>query len=125
MPPTAPLFAPIRSPLGRIALWAAILTAASWLVVLSEAAPALRVPVVLAFCLAAPGAALVGPLRLRNPIMEATLSIAASIALLILVSYGMLLWGSWSTTPLLFSLTVPVVVGVAAELLRPGPSVES
>ena len=119
MPPSVSLPGATRSPLGRIAVWAAVLTGAAWLVVLGEATPALRVPVVLAFCLAAPGAALVGPLRLHNALVEAMLVLAVSIAVLILVSYGMLLWGSWAVTPLLVSLTVPVVFGVAAELLRP------
>jgi hypothetical protein len=108
-PPTA---------LEHSARWAAILTAAAWLVVLTEAPALLRVPVVLAFGLAAPGLSLVSLLRLRNPLVEAMLAIAGSIAVVILVSYGMVMWGSWTTTPLLVSLTVPALIGPLVEGLR-------
>jgi uncharacterized membrane protein len=110
--------------LDHAARWAALLTGLVWLAVLSDAPAVLRVPAVLAFALAAPGMSLVSLLRLRDPLVEAMLVLAASIAVVIMVSYGMVMWGSWTTTPLLVSLTIPSLVGVVVEGLRRRPAGE-
>ena len=107
-----------RAGLLRPSHWAAVLTAATWLVVQFQAPPVLRAPVVLGFGLLAPGLALVSLMGLRRPLLEVMLAIGTSVAILILVSYLMVTLGSWSSTTGLASLSLPVLACVPIELVR-------
>jgi hypothetical protein len=102
----------------RPSQWAAVLTAAAWLVVLFSAPPFLRVPVALAFGLLAPGLGVIALMELRQPLVEIMLAIGTSIALLILISFLMVKLGGWSTTMGLYWLSIPALAGIAVELAR-------
>jgi hypothetical protein len=102
----------------RPSQWAAVLTAATWLVVLFSAPPVLRVPVALAFGLLAPGLGVIALMQLRNPLVEVMLAIGTSIALLVLISFLMVKLGGWSTTMGLYWLSIPALAGVVVEFAR-------
>jgi uncharacterized membrane protein len=102
----------------RPSQWAAALTLSAWLVVLLSAPAVLRVPVTLAFVLLAPGLGLVTLMELRKPLVEVMLAIGTSIALLILISFGMVKLGGWTATMGLYWLSVPALVGIVVESAR-------
>ncbi len=94
----------------------------------ADAPPVLQVPLGVAYVFAVPGFALVGLLRLADPLAEAALSIAVGVAVGIAVSQGLVWWGRYTGGLALGVLTVVATAGLGAQLVglvaawSPGPS---
>jgi hypothetical protein len=88
------------------------LTVLALLVTVPGTPPALRVPVVTAFFLIVPGLAWVRRLPVHGPLEQATVAVAISLALAVVVSETLLLLGVAGLLPAALVLGAFTVVGV-------------
>jgi phosphate starvation-inducible membrane PsiE len=85
------------------------------MVTIGSAPVAVRLPIVLAFLLFGPGAAIVGLLRLTDPLHQLTLAIAISIGITGLLSLLFLYSGFWSPTGILITTIAITIVAALAQ----------
>ena len=112
--------APGRTARGAVLLGFATLTALG--PVLVELPDAIRAVPTFAVALFAPGLALLGFGRVRDPLTELVLALAISVATLVLVAELMLLVGAWSPATLfaaLCLLAAPAVAWHGANFIDP------
>jgi hypothetical protein len=83
----------------------------------AEAPLVIRVPLVLAFALLGPGAALVPLLGLRDPLGEFTLVLGASLALDVVVACVLLYAHAWAPRAGLMILALVALAGAGGQLL--------
>lgn len=83
----------------------------------AQAPPVIRVPLVLAFALLGPGAALVPLLGLRDPLGEFTLVLGASLALDVVVACVLLYAHAWAPRAGLIILALVALAGASGQLL--------
>jgi hypothetical protein len=97
-----------------IPLW---LAAAAALAVLAPLPDPLRLIAVGAFLLAAPGLALVGLLRLRDPFAEVVIAVALSLTADLLVAEAFVISGHFWATGAVLMLAALCVCGVGGQLV--------
>ena len=95
----------------------AVFAASTVLAAVVDASSAVRAAAVVTFVMVAPGYALVRLLRLDDPLLEAAVGVAASIALAVVVSTVALYGDVWSPTAVLVALAVIAVGAAMAELV--------
>lgn len=88
--------------------------------VLVHAPGPIRVPLVLAFAVFGPGAAIVPLLGLRDPLGELTLAIGTSLAADVVVASALLYAHAWAPRAGMAILIAVALLGVAAQLVRTG-----
>jgi hypothetical protein len=103
---------------------ALLLTTLAGLAVVADLPGILRVPVVLMFCLVAPGLGIIPNLKLGRPTMEGTLVVGVSIATLILGSTLLVKVGLWSVGWMLLAVALPTLIGCGIAELRSQPSTD-
>ena len=81
------------------------------------APPVLQVPLGVAYVFVVPGFALVGLLRLPDPLAEAALSITVGVAAGIAVAQGLVWWGRYTGGLALGVLTVVTTAGLGAQVV--------
>src|SRR6476646_3032059 len=95
------------------------------MVTIGSAPVNIRFPIVLAFLALGPGTAIVGLLRLTDPLHQLTLAIAISVAVTALLSILFLYAKVWSPTGILVTtivITFAAALGADAwQLLQRGP----
>jgi hypothetical protein len=83
----------------------------------AQAPLVIRVPLVLAFALLGPGAALVPLFGLRDPLGEFTLAVGASLALDVVVACILLYAHAWAPRAGLIILALVALAGAGGQLL--------
>jgi hypothetical protein len=101
--------------------WLPLVVGATALAVLAasfgQAPRAIRVPLVLAFAIVGPGAALVPLLGLRDPLGEFTLALGTSLGLDVVVAGGLLYAHAWAPRAGLAILVAVTVAGAAGQVM--------
>ena len=95
-----------------------VLGLAAGIVAIGDAPSEVRVPIVLGFLAICPGAAIVGLLKMDDPLHQLTLALAISLTLGSLVSLVALYAGLWSPNGILIVL---ILITIAAAM---APSVD-
>lgn len=107
-------------PIPTLALLVAAGALAASFAVTAGAPVAVRAPLVLAFALLGPGAALVPLLRLGEPVGVLTLVVAVSLALDVTVGLIMVYAGLYSPVGGFLALAAVALAGASAQVLTSG-----